>query len=285
MRTSRRNFTATVASIVVLGQVGCVSLPGGAETTSSSGEKKSLLQRMPWSKDTEGDEVPYPNPVKIASTWTPDTLVQSGRTPTRGFGGRLFFYDQRSRPVPVEGRLIVHGIDENAQSKEDAVKRFEFTPEQFTRHFSQTDLGASYSVWLPWDAAGGPQKRISLVASFVTSEGKTIQCIPSVVVLPGRKEAQSDIDQLTRLSPQYQQHLDALASSNTRSSGLTTTTIARRQQTPRGKQPIDVTRDVSGMLANKSSTPAADLQVRRPTRGPLVQPASAQLPVKNVRTR
>ena len=82
----------------------------------------------------------------------------------RGFGGRFFFYDEKSRPVPVDGTLIVHGFDDTADTPEDRVKRFEFTPEQFTRHFSQTDLGASYSVWVPWDAIGGDQRRISLVA-------------------------------------------------------------------------------------------------------------------------
>ncbi len=68
---------------------------------------------------------------------------------------------------------------------EGSVKRFEFTPEQFTRHFSQTDLGASYSVWIPWDAIGGEQRRISLVASFKTVEGKLVQGIPATILLPG----------------------------------------------------------------------------------------------------
>ncbi len=281
MRVSRRKFTAAVASLVVCGQVGCATLSGGKETSTNSESKKSLLERMPWAKDKDEAPEPYPNPVKIAATWTPDTLMQSGRTPTRGFGGRLFFYDERSRPVPVEGRLVVHGIDESAPSPEEGVKRFEFTPEQFTRHFSQTDLGASYSVWLPWDAVGGDQKRVSLVASFITSEGNTIQCVPSVVILPGRKLVADEAELLSRMSPQYQQHLDALATNANSSSGLTTTTIQRRQHSLGGRKPNVEARPFgsdASMIAGKSATPAADLQMRRPTRSPLIQPASAELP-------
>ena len=40
---------------------------------------------------------PYPNPVKLASVWSPEMLTQVGRVPTRGFGARLFF-DQLYKP-------------------------------------------------------------------------------------------------------------------------------------------------------------------------------------------
>ena len=87
-------------------------------------------------------------------------MVETGRTPTRGFGGRVLFYDEKSRPVPVEGSLMVHGFDDSSEDPEEGVNRFAFTSEQFTRHFSQSDLGASYSIWIPWDAIGGDQKRV-----------------------------------------------------------------------------------------------------------------------------
>ena len=106
MRVSRRNFTTTVAAALMLSQVGCATFATSKTAGSNGAEKKTLLQRMPWAKDKNEAPEPYPNPVKIASTWTPDTLVQTGHTPTRGFGGRLFFYDEKSRPVPVEGQVI-----------------------------------------------------------------------------------------------------------------------------------------------------------------------------------
>jgi len=284
MRVTRSQLNTVLATLMMLAPVGCASFSGGKPGSSAKSEKKSLLARMPWSKDKAPE--PYPAPVKIAATWTPDTLVQSGHTPTRGFGGRLFFYDEKSRPVPVEGTLVVHGVDEAAESKQDGVKRFEFTPEQFTKHFSHSDLGASYSVWLPWDAVGGDQKRISIVASFVNSEGRTIQCTPSVVVLPGRTQEPTEADALAKLSPQYREHLNALASANGPTSGLMTTTIQRRQRSGSGMQTKETSPGFGGegptRIAAKS-TPAFDLPMaRRPAASPsTVLPASAELPTED----
>ena len=244
---------------------------------------------MPWASKKEEAPVPYPNPVKIAATWTPDSLVQSGRTPTRGFGGRIFFYDERSRPVPVEGSLIVHGFDDLAESPEKRVKRFEFTPEQFTRHFSQTDLGASYSVWIPWDAVGGEQRRITLVASFKTAEGKMVQGLPAALVLPGRTTEDAEAATIAKFSPQYREYLEATQSGATRSSGLTTTTIPRRSSI-RSNQPaiagkpgitIPTLRDSESKMAAAKPTPSADLEMaKKPGRRSAVMPVSAQGPLR-----
>ncbi len=93
----------------------------------------------------------------MVAIWTEDTLVQPGKTVTRGFGGRIYFYNEKSQAIPVEGELIVYGYDDSSAasahsltSNVEATKKFAFTPEQFTQHFSQSDLGASYSIWIPW---------------------------------------------------------------------------------------------------------------------------------------
>jgi hypothetical protein len=248
--------------------------------------RASIFDRLPWSKRGQTPE-PYPNPVKVAATWTPDTLVQTGRTPTRGFGGRVFFYDEKSRAVPVDGTLIVHGFDDTGESQRERVKRFEFTPEQFTRHFSQSDLGASYSVWIPWDAIGGEQRRISLVTSFRTTDGKTVQGVPATVLLPGASLEPTAESELAKMSPQYQRYLEATRSAAVPSTGLTTTTIARRS-TPRSStsSPAAGQRRVGEISAPPSlavgrSTPSAEIEIRRPGAAPTVQPASAQSPIKD----
>lgn len=284
MRLSRRQFTAAAASIVAFAPLGCATFP---DTSAKS--ETSFLDRMPWAKNKDEAPEPYPNPVKIAATWTPDSLVQSGRTPTRGFGGRIFFYDEKSRPVPVDGTLIVHGFDDVTQSPEKRVKRFEFTPEQFTRHFSQTDLGASYSVWIPWDAVGGEQRRISLVASFKTAEGKMVQGLPATLVLPGRRAVDAEAATVAKFSPQYREYLEATESGLTRTSGLTTTTIPRRSAI-RSSQPalagkpgitIPTLRDSESKLAAGDATPSADLEMaKKPIRRSAVMPVSAQAPLQ-----
>lgn len=160
---------------------GCSSTPK-AKTLSTS---KTSSWWNPFGKKDKEPE-PYPNPVKMAATWSPDTLTQPGKTPTRGFGGRIFFYNEKSQPVPVEGELIVVAYEETGcPDQAPRARQFGFTKEQFTKHFSQSDLGASYSVWLPWDADGGMGQRITLVASFKPAEGNQIQGSPTVVMLPG----------------------------------------------------------------------------------------------------
>ncbi len=280
MRLSRRQFTASIVILVSIGSVGCTTFKDNQKVEKSN---KSLFDRLPF-MGKKGNEppTPYPNPVKIAATWTPDTLVQTGRTPTRGFGGRVFFYDEKSRAVPVEGTLIVHGFDDTVESAEKGTKRFEFTPEQFTRHYSQTDLGASYSVWIPWDAVGGEQQRVSLVTSFKTAEGKLIQGVPATVQLPGTKVQETDDQELARLSPQYRQFREA-ADGAAPKSGLTTTTIARRQvPAPRTGAPGINVPSRSGsptqMIASGGDTPSIDIPMMKKSSTQWVRPASATMP-------
>jgi len=176
---------------------------------------------MPWSKKDKKPE-PYPNPARMAATWTPDTLVQTDRTPTRGFGGRLFFYDDKTKAVPVEGELTVHAFAETIDGSQGEVKRYQFTAEQFTEHFSQTDIGASYSVWIPWDAVGGDQTRVSLVPSFKAKSGRMIQGEQALVGLPGKRNNEEKI----AARPTAANILEA--SRGDGQSGLVTTTIPVR---------------------------------------------------------
>ena len=267
MRGSRRQFTVAVTSLFVSGATGCVTTPDRNLLSQGVGsDQGSFLDRIPWlGKGGESDPAePYPNPVKLAATWTPDTLVQVGRTPTRGFGGRVFFYNEKSQPVPVNGTLTVHGFDEKNASPKTGVKRFVFTPEQLTRHFGQTDLGASYSIWLPWDAVGGERKRISLVTSFQSATGSTIQGIPATMALPGKDGGSDRPEQIANLSPQYRDYLAATRSDSIPQSGLTTTTIRRNQvrKQPKVEPAINIpaqrTRPPVVAGANPSSTLKSD---------------------------
>lgn len=172
-----------LSAVCILGLAfgtGCSSL------TKSGGSKKDsawgALQF--WKKG-------YQQPQKMAVLWSHDILTVAGKPPTRGFGGRIYFYNNKSQTIPVEGELVVHGFDETNKRKTGGVeaqadKRFRFTEEQFTGHFSESDLGASYSVWIPWDTAEGVQKEITLVPTFKSSKGELVQGDAAKVVLPGR---------------------------------------------------------------------------------------------------
>ena len=282
MRVTRHCLTFITASLLVCGSMGCVTGPDKNlfSKKPSSGEA-SFLDHIPFLGKSEKTPEPYPNPVKLAVTWTPDTIIQTGRTPTRGFGGRVFFYDDKSKSVPVEGTLVVHGCDDSGSQDSTNSKRFEFTPEQFTRHFSQSDLGASYSIWIPWDAMGGQQKRISLVTSFKSTAGKPIQGIPATMMLPGSSPERSESDEIARLSPQYQRYVQAM-DTGSRKTGLTTTTI-RRHNNIRGEQfdtstpAITIPEQQSGIqIAGGQSTPSLNIdRLNKPSRSN-VMPVSAQ---------
>jgi hypothetical protein len=268
-------MVATVAQFGC-GTMGPKSLFASKDKAADSTKKSSLASKLPWAKKDDKPE-PYPNPVKMAVTWTPDTLVQTGRTPTRGFGGRIFFYDDKAHAVPVEGTLVVHGFDETATQEKDRVKRFEFTPEQFTQHYSQSDLGASYSVWVPWDAVGGEQERISLVTSFQskTEDTAPIQGSPSIVVLPGVKTAEQIAEYKTPLSPQFAKWKQASSASQPPRTGLTTTTIPRSHSTPASSRTQGAAIDTK--VANSLKTPSLDIPM-----APRREPSSTVLPTSAI---
>lgn len=147
-----------------------------------------------WTKEWLGgeekptiEESKYPKPTRLAVIWTPAVLNHPGKKPTRGFGGRIYFYDAANKAVPVEGQLVVYAYNDSKVGGDGKTpdRRYAFTPEQFTTHFSPTELGASYSVWIPWDEAGNPQLNISLVSVFTASSGQLVVGQPSQNLLPG----------------------------------------------------------------------------------------------------
>lgn len=177
----------TNKSLVAVALLMLMSAGSGCTTfTKGKGSKKdSPWESMKWWKKE------YQTPTKMAVLWSPDLLTVAGQPPTRGFGGRIYFYNEKSQTIPVEGELVVHGFDETvkkATAGQESLpdKRFRFTAEQFTEHFSESDLGASYSVWIPWDSNEHTLKELTLIPTFVSSKGQAVQGAPAKVILPGR---------------------------------------------------------------------------------------------------
>jgi hypothetical protein len=128
-------------------------------------------------------------PVKVVAMWK-DTILYRAEQPqsVRGFGGRLMFYaDKSEKPVKVEGTLTVYAFDETHGMKDDPrpTRKYVFTPEQFTLHYSKSEIGHSYSVWLPWDAAANPPCKVSLIARFLPKKGSLVIGEQCLQLLPG----------------------------------------------------------------------------------------------------
>lgn len=179
-------FRVVLGTMCLMLSSGCASMMEG--NTKGKGAKES--EKKSWFQKKE-----YQIPQSMNVTWVHDIISVPGKPPTRGFGGRIYFYNEKSQAIPVDGELMVYGFDDTdsaqpggalaAQGMDQADKRFRYTDEQFTTHFSQSDLGASYSIWVPWDAAPGPKKRIMLIPTFKSQDGKVLRGNAATLLLPG----------------------------------------------------------------------------------------------------
>ncbi len=177
MRSLTAKFSTGVLAIVLCS--GCSVW--NKDKTRSKSNNWSLTSL--WKKE-------YQKPESLAVIWSPDILTMPGKAPTRGFGGRVYFYNNKTQAIPVEGELVVHGYrgtERPGQSEQiSADKTFGFTAEQLTGHFSPSELGASYSIWIPWDAADGFREEVTLIPTFKGKAGSLVQGTPAKVYLPGR---------------------------------------------------------------------------------------------------
>lgn len=135
------------------------------------------------------DSDPKPQtPDSVAAVWTEASLHHPGQRPVRGFGGRILFHGgDQQEAVPVEGKLTVYAYDNDRPNRDDPApdKKFVFPADNLAAHESDSKLGPSYSFWLPWDEAGGLQRRISLLTRFEDARGKIVMSQMAHVTLAG----------------------------------------------------------------------------------------------------
>lgn len=177
------------ALLVLVATMGLLA-PGGCASWRDA-ESEGLLTKMnrPW----RGDGVRRGVPRRMVATWTNTVKHQPGVEAKRGFGGRVYFYDHdESEPIGVEGQFVVYAFDETDRRPDDnsPTKRFVFPPEQVKLHESESEIGVSYSFWLPWDK-GGTHTDISLMARFEPVKGGTLivsdmsrQPLPGMLDMP-----------------------------------------------------------------------------------------------------
>lgn len=160
-------------------------ITAGCQTTGSS-----------WNPLSRTSTEPAVEPTRIVAIWAPDVLNTQGQPSTQGFGGRLYFYDQNNRTVPVDGQLVIHAYDDSEHADHTtADKKFVFTAEQLKRHHGLCELGSSYSIWIPWQPVGGTRRSISLVPTFTSANGIRLVGHQTKNVLPGKKPPQAEAKQ------------------------------------------------------------------------------------------
>ena len=164
-----KTVTATTAILIA-----CVLLSGCASMITNPAR---LLEKEP----------EFIRPNKVIPVWSDTVLHQSGQQGQRGCGGRVMFYaGDGKRAVRVDGALMIYAWDDSKPTKErQPDRKYIFKADDLQDHFSESSIGDSYSFWVPWDAAGGERKELTLVARFVGRDGSEVTSTPAKVILPG----------------------------------------------------------------------------------------------------
>ena len=139
----------------------------------------------------------------VIAAWEP--AVSNGDKPMRGFGGRIYFYDQdMNRPVKINGTVIVYAFDEEGRSSIDSKPNEGFVFDEKTLKskgvYKKSKLGHSYNLWIPWDSAGpdGQAKKISLIVRYIPNKGASVVSSQATAYLPGRQSPALIVTQTDR---------------------------------------------------------------------------------------
>ncbi len=144
-----------------------------------------LSDGLGWKRRNDKPRVPD----RIVDIWVDDVLHRSGEPSTRGFGGRIVFYHRDVKdPVKVDGTLTVYVFDDRCEDpmREPPMHKFVFPADTMEKHYSQSEVGHSYSFWVPIDEVGGPERKLTMIARFEPRLGGRILSKPSTHILPGR---------------------------------------------------------------------------------------------------
>lgn len=231
-----------------------------------------LSKRIPWGAGEDGKPAA---PMRLMAVWTDTTMTSPGKPAMRGMGGRIVFYDQANEPVKVKGTLVVYAFDETNRDPTNVTpdRKYVFLPADFEKHYSKGRLGHSYSFWLPWDAVGGKQAAISLIARFQPDKGGEIIGEQTKHLLPGMA-TETAAPQWGNGQPNLQQPWQATPGLMPAING-----VQAPNMMPPGQFPEQ-------QMMPQQQTPTPRMQVPQETAGRAwndqgVQQASAMMPINN----
>ncbi|MCI0332698.1 MAG: hypothetical protein L0228_05705 [Planctomycetes bacterium] len=252
---------------ILAGGTGC----GIKSASWKPSEIFSLDNAWPFEDDDEPEEGV---PVRLVGAWTDTVLTKAGQKPQRGFGGRLMFYGEKDeKPILVDGQLVVYAFDETGRQPTDnkPTRRYVFPADQMRLRMSKSDVGASYSFWLPWDEVGGPKTEVSLVCRFEPKGGPVITGEQTRHLLPGTMPAEAAVT--SGSSPKLPE------GEPMRPARLRLESVQSQQQVHGGAQhasyesPVDPQAAAAASMTNAAPAPARQMSVTS-----IVLPENFQLP-------
>ena len=160
-------------------------------------------------------------------------------------------------------------------------RKYIFRAEQLQSHLSESELGPSYSFWIPWQKIGGQERKISLVPVFIPEQGEVINGLFSKAVLPGKTstpDGTTEQDQLVNAPSEKAMRVDTYTHRDTNTAhGVRNTqtidlspNLTRHMTTapPQRVAPTSYSNNVSEMATSyptKQSANAPYVSSRRPT--------------------
>lgn len=252
----------------------------------------NLSRRIPWMADSMDRQKPSR---KVSVVWTETVQYKSNQPPMRGFGGRLMFFgDRQNKPMRVHGDLVVYAFDERNRDPSDSkpTRKYVFPAETLDKLYSKSDLGHSYSVWVPWDELGGPKEDISLIVRFSPEEGPPVISDQTKLTLPGKKRPTAGYADRTRRGHENAdgQQVQAVSYNRTMPTGppwqVGSAAYASRSPTQGfGPEEIPVPGDVASApnSTGRMQTTTIDLSTNFGRRAPVARTRPRSTPSRSVR--
>jgi hypothetical protein len=137
---------------------------------------------FPWDKEKN-----KPQPDKIMAVWTDAVRTESGKPAERGFGGRIFFYDDKGKTMKAEGTVHIYVFDDDRSLDQVQIpeKKFVFPADTLELRYSKCSLGHSYNFWVPIGTVQGPNRNLSLVTKIELKSGGSVVSTVTRKILPG----------------------------------------------------------------------------------------------------
>lgn len=169
-----------------------IGLSGCASWSKPSTSEKSWNPTTWFKKE-------YQDPTSMATIWKAERMAEEpGQPEKRGFNATVYFYNDRSQAIPVEGELTVHGYVTTPSSRkvtnEQPDQKFVFSAEQIAKQYAPSEMGACYGIWVPWDV-DGYREEITLIATFKSKKGSVVQGSPTRLLLPGKPRYPEEVSQ------------------------------------------------------------------------------------------
>jgi len=276
MNRPSQSLVLMLLLLTSVNHLGCQTW-GGSQTSSQAWWKRSKEPLPPDAPENFGEAV------KMDIAWKDDVLPGPDGQLQRGVGGRVHFLDKHGKAIRVHGSLTVYGFDEhNGQATSPRPdKRFHFKDDELQAVYSQSTIGHSYSVWVPWDGQGY-QRHIAVLPIFRAEDGRLLKGDHSQAVLHGpenpnpistsqqkkqrRFEENQLVERVVYQSPQAQQEV-ALANGSEAE-------IARRVRTIAIPDSANSIRNAVQQPTQERPSPVAT--TRESTAGTMLTPAAAQ---------